>query len=65
MSVNDIVTSGATPLFFQDCFSTSHLDVDVAEQVMDVLLPCLYEFCLKFHCHKNGYSLFNFYLFRS
>ncbi|KAK2438826.1 phosphoribosylformylglycinamidine cyclo-ligase, chloroplastic/mitochondrial [Trifolium repens] len=34
MSVNDIVTSGATPLFFQDCFSTSHLDVDVAEQVI-------------------------------
>jgi hypothetical protein len=65
MSVNDIVTSGATPLFFEDYFATSHLDVDVAEQVMDVLLPCLYLFRLKIHCHKNGYSLFNFYFFRS
>ncbi|WJX53732.1 Phosphoribosylformylglycinamidine cyclo-ligase, chloroplastic/mitochondrial [Trifolium repens] len=34
MSVNDIVTSGATPLFFEDYFATSHLDVDVAEQVI-------------------------------
>lgn len=37
MSVNDIVTSGAKPLFFLDYFATGHLDVDVAEQVMDVL----------------------------
>lgn len=37
MSVNDIVTSGAKPLFFLDYFATGHLDVDVAEQVMDML----------------------------
>lgn len=34
MSVNDIVTSGATPLFFLDYFATSRLDVDQAEQVV-------------------------------
>ena len=33
MSVNDIVTSGAKPLFFLDYFATSQLDVDLAEQV--------------------------------
>jgi phosphoribosylformylglycinamidine cyclo-ligase len=34
MCVNDIVTSGARPLFFLDYFATSKLDVDVAEQVV-------------------------------
>ncbi|KAI0510631.1 hypothetical protein KFK09_011239 [Dendrobium nobile] len=34
MSVNDIVTSGAKPLFFLDYFGTSHLDVDLAETVI-------------------------------
>ncbi|XP_024379321.1 phosphoribosylformylglycinamidine cyclo-ligase, chloroplastic/mitochondrial [Physcomitrium patens] len=34
MSVNDIITSGATPMFFLDYFATSHLDVDQAEQVI-------------------------------
>ncbi|XP_059654889.1 phosphoribosylformylglycinamidine cyclo-ligase, chloroplastic-like [Cornus florida] len=34
MSVNDIVTSGAKPLFFLDYFATSHLDVDHAEKVI-------------------------------
>lgn len=33
MSVNDIVTSGAKPLFFLDYFATSRLDVDLAEKV--------------------------------
>ena len=34
MSVNDIITSGAKPMFFLDYFATSHLDVDQAEQVI-------------------------------
>lgn len=34
MSVNDIVTSGAKPLFFLDYFATSHLDVNLAEKVI-------------------------------
>jgi phosphoribosylformylglycinamidine cyclo-ligase len=34
MCVNDIVTSGARPLFFLDYFATSKLDVDVAEAVV-------------------------------
>ncbi|TYH43402.1 hypothetical protein ES332_D11G126500v1 [Gossypium tomentosum] len=34
MSVNDIVTSGAKPLFFLDYFATSHLDVHLAEKVI-------------------------------
>jgi phosphoribosylformylglycinamidine cyclo-ligase len=34
MCVNDIVTSGARPLFFLDYFATSQLDVDVAESVV-------------------------------
>lgn len=34
MSVNDIVTSGAKPLFFLDYFATGHLDVDLAERVV-------------------------------
>lgn len=33
MSVNDIITSGAKPLFFLDYYATSHLDVDLAEKV--------------------------------
>nr|APR64065.1 hypothetical protein [Populus tomentosa] len=34
MSVNDIVTSGAKPLFFLDYYATSPHDVDLAEKVI-------------------------------
>ncbi len=34
MSVNDVVTTGARPLFFLDYFATSKLDVTVAEKVV-------------------------------
>jgi hypothetical protein len=34
MSVNDIVTSGAQPMFFLDYFACGKLDVDTAEQVL-------------------------------
>ncbi|MBI5535444.1 MAG: phosphoribosylformylglycinamidine cyclo-ligase [Deltaproteobacteria bacterium] len=34
MCVNDVVTTGARPLFFLDYFATSHLQVDIAEAVI-------------------------------
>lgn len=34
MSVNDIITSGAKPMFFLDYFATGKLNVDQAEQVV-------------------------------
>ncbi len=34
MSVNDVITTGARPLFFLDYFATSKLDVGVAEKVV-------------------------------
>jgi len=37
MSVNDIVTSGAEPMFFLDYYSTSKLDVDLAEKVLSII----------------------------
>ena len=38
MSVNDIITSGAAPMFFLDYFATGKLDVDVAESVRAAIL---------------------------
>ena len=37
MSVNDIITSGAKPLFFLDYFATGKLNVDTAEAVSTIL----------------------------
>lgn len=46
MSVNDIITSGAKPLFFLDYFATSHLDVDLAEKVIKGIVDgCLQSDC--------------------
>lgn len=45
MSVNDIVTSGAKPLFFLDYFATSHLDVDLAEKVQIVFVYFCWSEC--------------------
>jgi hypothetical protein len=36
MSVNDIITSGAKPMFFLDYFACGKLDVDTAEQVRQI-----------------------------
>ena len=38
MNVNDILASGAKPLFFLDYYATSKLDVDVAEEVLKGIL---------------------------
>ncbi len=39
MSVNDIITSGARPMFFLDYFACGKLDVDTAEQVCSSVVP--------------------------
>ena len=49
MSVNDIITSGAKPLFFLDYFATGKLDVDVAEEVCKGLLCLWRKRCTRAH----------------
>ena len=57
MSINDIITSGAKPLFFLDYFATGNLDVDTAEAVSPFrLLPAIPSSvsCQYFCCRKMG-----------
>lgn len=47
MSVNDILTSGAKPLFFLDYFATSKLDLETAEKVLEgIVKGCRMSQCL-------------------
>lgn len=48
MSVNDVVCSGAQPLFFLDYFATGKLDVDQAEQVIKGIIE---------GCNQSGCAL--------
>ncbi|KAK9846446.1 hypothetical protein WJX81_003881 [Elliptochloris bilobata] len=50
MSVNDIITSGAKPLFFLDYFATGKLDVDQAEAVVKGIV----EGCRQSECTLLG-----------
>jgi len=46
MCVNDVITTGARPLFFLDYFASSKLDVDVAESVIKgIAAGCLLAGC--------------------
>jgi hypothetical protein len=69
MSVNDIVTSRAEPMFFLDYYATSKLDVDLAEKVLTIFLAhfnmrkfpfsCL--FC-RFSAHEYFDFAHNFFM---
>ncbi|RVW59711.1 Phosphoribosylformylglycinamidine cyclo-ligase, chloroplastic/mitochondrial [Vitis vinifera] len=60
MSVNDIVTSGAKPLFFLDYFATSHLDVDLAEKVIKGIVDgCQQSDCVLLGGERKGNTGFN------
>eukprot|EP00199_Chlamydomonas_sp_CCMP681_P001578 CAMPEP_0119101162 /NCGR_PEP_ID=MMETSP1180-20130426/282_1 /TAXON_ID=3052 ORGANISM="Chlamydomonas cf sp, Strain CCMP681" /NCGR_SAMPLE_ID=MMETSP1180 /ASSEMBLY_ACC=CAM_ASM_000741 /LENGTH=366 /DNA_ID=CAMNT_0007085229 /DNA_START=71 /DNA_END=1171 /DNA_ORIENTATION=- len=48
MSVNDVITSGAQPLYFLDYFATGKLDVDQAEQVIKGVIE---------GCNQSGCAL--------
>jgi len=48
MSVNDLICSGARPLFFLDYFATGKLNVNVADKVIDGILE---------GCRQSGCSL--------
>mmetsp|Transcript_28119 Transcript_28119/g.83321 ORF Transcript_28119/g.83321 Transcript_28119/m.83321 type:complete len:393 (-) Transcript_28119:312-1490(-) len=50
MSVNDIITSGAQPLFFLDYYATGKLDVDAAEAVVKGIM----EGCNQSNCSLLG-----------
>ncbi len=50
MCINDVVTTGATPLFFLDYFATGRLDVGVAEAVVRGIA----EGCVRGRCSLVG-----------
>jgi hypothetical protein len=54
MSVNDIVTLGAKPLFFLDYYATSKLDVDLVEKVLTLYFHTEIKY---FFCPAHTYLL--------
>ena len=54
MSVNDIITSGAKPMFFLDYYATAKLDVDVAEAV-STSAWCVDAWCA---CHPHQFQTY-------
>ncbi|MDR0676238.1 MAG: phosphoribosylformylglycinamidine cyclo-ligase [Elusimicrobiota bacterium] len=50
MCINDIITSGAAPLFFLDYFATGHLSIEKAEQVIKGII----EGCRQAECVLLG-----------